>query len=169
MRETLKEIGLGLALLLLAVLVYRSSAKPLGASTGYDSLNLTPSASTGDTYALAVNGTQAIDMSGNLIAPSLVLGSSTNTAMTHYNCATTTWNPSAVGSSTDATIDLLVPGYVQGDSIVASISTSTQGLAVIAVSTSSLTGTTTAVLFDTDNAGAIMDISTTTVKVCDIN
>lgn len=166
-KKYLEYVGLAIVILAAAYFLLPPKEATYGSATGYDSLNLTPSASTGDSYALAIGGVPAIDMLG--VFPQVIVGTSTNTAMTHYNCATTTWNPSAAGSSTDVTIDLFVPGYVIGDSIVASLATNTQGLALTAVSTSSLTGTTTAVLYDTDNTGALIDITTTTVKICDLN
>lgn len=94
------------------------------------------------------------------------VGSVNYTAISARNCATATWNPAAVGSTTVATLDLFVSGYAAGDILQASISTGTQGLAVIAVGTTTTTGTTTIVLFDPDNTSAAVDIATTTAKVC---
>lgn len=37
--------------------------------TGYNSLSLTPSTATGDTYGLQVNGTTSIDMAGSYVGP----------------------------------------------------------------------------------------------------
>lgn len=169
----------GLAIVIFCIgYMAHSSKMTLGSSTGYDSLSLTPSSATGDTFGLQVNGTTTIDMNGAYVGPvsSTVANFTTLTATsfalgggiakTLSTCATSSWNPSAVSSTTAATIDISATGYVQGDATLASLSTSTQGLGILAISTSSATGTVTAVLFDPDNTGTAIDIATTTVQVC---
>lgn len=141
-------VALGLAYFLLP-------GKPatFGSATGYDSVNVTPSATTGDTYSYAVNGMAVFDLNGHLT-------SSAN------NCSSQTWNPAAVGSSTVASVDVAVTNYVLGDIIdSATLATSTQGLGINAVTTST-TGIVTALLFDPDNTGVAIDIATTTITVC---
>lgn len=175
MKKYLEYAGLVVLTLVLAYLFVPVKETTYGSATGYDSLNLTPSASTGDSYAIAVAGTSIVDMSGNYVGSQTGVVSSTSgnfnslsisggTAITGFVCTTTTWNPSAAGSTTVATVDVTTTGIVLGDLVFASIATSTRGLGLDAEA--STTDITAISLSDPDNTGAAIDISTTTLKVC---
>lgn len=177
MKKYLEYAGL-VALVLLLTYLMPAKRATYGSATGYNSMSLTPSASTGDTYGLQVNGTTTVDITGmtvgpissaigtftSLVASSFALGG--GTAKTLENCATSSWNPASVSSSSAATIDVAASGYNIGDPATASLATSTQGLGILAISTSSATGTITAMLFLPRTSGGAIDIGTTTVQAC---
>lgn len=73
MNNTLKVITGAILILLVGVIGYSLAQKSpsLGSSTGYDSLKLTPSASTGDTYGIQINGVTTQDINGNTVSPIL--------------------------------------------------------------------------------------------------
>lgn len=155
MKKYLEYAGIVIVALVLAIfLVPKLGAeRSLGLSTAYDSVNVSPSSATGDSYAYAVSGTPVFDLNGHLTAAA-------------GNCGTQAWNPSSVGSTTVSQVDVAVANYVVGDEIdSATLATSTQGLGLLAVTTST-NGFVTAILFDPDNTGAAIDIGTTSIMVC---
>lgn len=81
------------------------------------------------------------------------------------SCVTSTWNPSAVSSTTLASTSVYLPNALLGDDIGGTITTSTQGLLLKA---SLLTNTTATIVLSAPSGlvGSI-DIATTTLEVCD--
>jgi len=70
MKKLLEYAGVVAVSALVAVVVSLAvqGHKSLSSSTGYDSLLLTPSASTGDSYMLSSSSSVILDMSGNLVS-----------------------------------------------------------------------------------------------------
>lgn len=110
MKKYLEYAGIVIVALVIGFFVYPRTVSPtFGSATGYDSLKLTPSASTGDTYGIQINGVTTEDMNGNIVAPllqtnpaalnvltgQLVAGNITNCGTTGYSqiTASTTLTP----------------------------------------------------------------------------
>lgn len=152
MQKILTVINTALIVVLLIISFVGHSTTQLGGVTGYSSINLTPQ--NDDTYALAVNGTSIVSTSGVVTANTLGACSSA-----------TTWNPVAVSTTTLATLDVAVPGTTLNSIYVASLGTSTRNLILSVFGTSTATATVQLSQPDFD-AGAAVDIATTTVRVC---
>lgn len=94
----------------------------------------------------------------------LTLGAS-GTGVTTYRCATSSWNPASVGSSTVATTSVPLTGSVLGDVVDnPSLTTSTQGLDLFGYVSSNATAT--VILSQPGGSAAAIDLATTTLKVC---
>lgn len=81
--------------------------------------------------------------------------------------AATEWNPGSVGSTTVQSLDVTVTGFSMGDIAVASISSTTSGLGLLA--TASTTNLVRVTLFQPDFDAAAVDLASTTVRVCAIS
>lgn len=135
MKKYLEYAGLVALTLVLAYLFIPTKTVTYGSATGYDSLNLTPSASTGDSYAVAVAGNSVVDMNGSLIAgrnqtngQGLFLGgTTTNYNITQVVFATSTFATTTFGAVTSATgtlftqVAFLFPNLGTDDTCMASL------------------------------------------------
>ena len=94
-----------------------------------------------------------------------VLGSS-GTAISNYKCATGTWDPGSIGTSTllfTTSTDIALTGAVMGDTCKGSFSTTTtNGIKVEC----GITGTATGTLFLTNWSAAAINLGSGTAKVC---
>lgn len=143
--------GMILVGLILGYLLFHSTGL-LGSSTGYNSLALTPSASLGDSDAISNS--------------SLTIGG--GTAITAYKCATATFNPGSLATSTitnATTTDIALTGAVTGDTCSASLDSATSSAIAVACN---ITGNATATLrvSNLGTTNAAIDIATGTAKVC---
>lgn len=115
----LEYCGALAAIILLGIVMFgHHSVSTLGSSSGFNSINLVPSAAQGDTYALAVNGTSILDLTGGInitsstitssgiVTTSLKVGGSSNPAFTKFSHASATYNPPslAINATTTTTI-----------------------------------------------------------------
>jgi hypothetical protein len=122
----MKKLNFGIilqiaTLALIAFLVFGGSAINLGAATNYDSVDTT------DGYL--VDGTSIINGSGAFIGA--VNGTAfqldSGTTVNEFTCATATWNPGSISSTTDATTTIGIEGVTSGDFIFTTFATTTSG------------------------------------------
>ncbi len=91
------------------------------------------------------------------------------TAISKYSCATATWNPGSVATSTLAAVtstNVALTGAVLGDLCLGSLTSATTSDAQVQCN---ITGTATATISLTNVGAAALDLATGTAKVCYIH
>lgn len=133
----------------------------LGGLTNYDEI--------GTTDGYEVDSTQVIDGSGNWVGSGTVTVGSGGTAITKYVCATATWNPGAMSSSTVASTSLLLAGSALGNVTLASFDAVSSTAEWIAEGKVTAVGSTTIFLrpqLGTQAYLAGLDLGTSTARTC---
>lgn len=78
--------------------------------------------------------------------------------------AATTWDPGSVASTSVSSVDVTVTGFTLGDTLTATLGTTTQGLGTLV--SASTTNVARVTLFQPDFDAVALNLATTTVKVC---
>jgi hypothetical protein len=162
---------LAVALLGLGYLLHLAAADQSFGATGQTHYQI-ESFLRGLTFGTTRQGTLASDGSLTVVGITNSSGTSigSGTVIQKYKCATATWNPPSLGTSSvtlaATTTDILLTGAVAGDLCVGSLTTATTSLAgVSCVITASGTSTIRAVNY----SAAALDLDSGTAKVCYIH
>ena len=162
---TKKTIYLGaIALLAIGFVlgIYANNARVNFGSTSYDISHFV-----GDVY----QGLNDVKMFANgvFVGPANMSSLTINsgTAITAYKCATATWNPPSVGTSTvnvaATSTDIALTGAVMGDTCTGSLTSATTSAASV---NCFITGTATATIRLLNIGASALDLATGTAKVC---
>ncbi len=121
----------------------------------------------GVTIRAALVATSTLDVTGLTTATGGILIGSGGTAISNYKCATSTWDPGSLGTSTVAlaatSTDIAISGAVMGDTCSGSLTSATTSAASV---NCSITGTATATIRVINLADAALDLGSGTAKVC---
>lgn len=155
MNNTLKYIVAGLvgAAVLAGIALVAAPGEKFGARVYNDN----PVFSNG--LRAGTSETQVIDSSGNWDGP--ITASS---LLVDSGCATATWNPGAVSSTTTAATTVTITGLAAGDIVTGSIDLPLQGLGIMYSATSTNTGY--AELYALDADMTAVNLATTTLRMC---
>lgn len=163
-------VGVVAIICVLAGLVVGVSFAPATSNVGGLVHNIqeafTEGATFGSTGQLTISNTGAISNSAAITATGgITIGS--GTAIDLVKCATATWNPGSVGTSTliaaATSTDIALSGAVMGDTCIASLSSATTSAAWV---TCDVTGTATTTVKLVNISSSAVDYATGTARAC---
>jgi len=148
-------IGILAATTLLFGMLYLGQTGFLGASSGPQHYNA-------EYFYNGLTSSGALTQSGAATFSSTVTIGSSGTAVSNYYCGSVSYNLSSLATAATSTTGFTLTGVALGDTLTASLATSTQGIELHPYVNQAAS---TTVLF-INNTGGTLDLATSTLKVC---